>query len=302
MGNPQKSVQIEKSSVLLGLTMRLGAMLAVGIMFMFVKLASAEGVHVVESLFWRQLTGIPVVLIWLWAMGSFSDIKIQRPSMHGIRMVIGITAMLLNYLGMTLLPMAEASTIGFTVPIFATLLAALLLREPTGRFRWAAILVGFVGILLAIQPGTGIIDPIGGAIALAGAVMTAGVTIQIRHMSFTESTGGIVFWFSLLSMLPLGAAMFFFASEHNTLAYWYIFGLSIAGGIAQIFLTLSLKFAPVAAALSMDYTALFWSVIIGFVVFNDIPGLSVFMGAPIIITAGLVILWREHHLAQTAAT
>ena len=284
-----------KTNTVLGLAMRLCAVASLAMMFMFVKLAAAQGVHVVESLFWRQLTGVPVVLIWLWSVGGLGDIRTRRPVMHGIRMILGISSMLLNYLAMTLLPMAEASTIGFAVPIFATVLAALLLREPTGFFRWAAIVVGFAGVLLAIQPGSGNIDTTGATVALIGALMTAGVTIQIRHMALSEPAGAIIFWFSLLSMLPLGIAMYFFGSFHSGVAIWYIAGLSLAGALAQIFITLSLKFAPVAAALSMDYTALVWSVALGYLVFADIPGRSVLIGAPVIIVAGLILLWREHY-------
>lgn len=297
MAPPKNIAEVEKTTVVLGLVMRLLAVAALGFMFMFVKLAAAEGVHVVESLFWRQLAGLPAVLLWLWLVGGLGDLRTRRPSMHAVRMTLGIISMLLNYWAMTLLPMAEASTISFAVPIFATLLAAILLGEPTGRFRWAAIILGFAGVIVAVQPGSGAINSFGSIVALTGALGTAAVTIQIRHMSFTESAGAIVFWFSLISMLPLGIAMFFFAAPHEGIAIWYIAGLSIAGAIAQIFLTLALKFAPVAAALSMDYTALIWSVALGYFIFSDVPGISVFIGAPIIIAAGLIIMWREHYLA-----
>ena len=290
----------DSKSTMLGLALRLGSMIAIAIMFAFVKLAAEEGVHVVESLFWRQLAGLPVVIAWLWWMGNLSELKVQRPGGHALRMILGIGGMGLNYLAMTMLPMAEASTIGFAVPIFATVLAALLLGEPTGKYRWGAIALGFAGVLLAIQPGGSSINPAGAIVAIAGAVMTAGVTIQIRRMALTEPTGAIVFWFSLSSMVPLGIGMLFFAGNHGSLAMAYIAGLSLAGAIAQILLTSALRHAPVAAALTMDYSALIWSVLLGIFIFGDIPGLSVFLGAPVIIAAGLIILWREHYLAQLA--
>jgi len=290
----------DSKNTLLGLALRLGSMIALAIMFAFVKLAAEQGVHVVESLFWRQLAGLPVVVGWLWWMGKLAELKVQRPGGHALRMVLGIGGMGLNYLAMTMLPMAEASTISFAVPIFATVLAAILLGEPTGKYRWGAIMLGFVGVLLAIQPGIGSINSAGATVAIMGAIMTAGVTIQIRRMALTEPTGAIVFWFSLSSMLPLGIAMLFFAESHGNLAITYIAGLSLAGAIAQILLTSALRHAPVAAALTMDYSALIWSILLGIFIFGDIPGLSVFLGAPIIIAAGLIILWREHYLAQQA--
>lgn len=288
----------QSKNVIYGLLLRLGAMLAISVMFAFVKLAERNGVHILESLFWRQLAGMPVVVLWLWWMGSLSDIRTNRFGGHALRMFLGIGAMALNFTAMTLLPMAEAATISFAVPIFATLLAALLLREPTGRYRWGAVLLGFVGVLLAIQPGSNIIAPTGALVALCGAGMTAAVTIQIRRLAIVETTGAIVFWFSLSSLLPLGIAMIFVAAPHSMQAIGYIALLSLAGAIGQILLTAALKHAPVAAALTMDYSSLIWAALLGLFFFGDIPGISVFTGAPVIIAAGLIILWREHHLSQ----
>ena len=290
--------QPPQKNIILGLSLRLLSIVALAVMFALVKLAAAEGVHVVEALFWRQLAGLPVVILWLWWMGNLSDIRTGRPGAHALRMFLGISAMMLNFLAMTLLPLADASAIGFAVPIFATVLAALLLREPTGRYRWGAILLGFVGILVVLQPGNSGILPIGGAVAIAGAVVTAAVTIQLRRLTQTEPTGAIVFWFSLSSLIPLGIAMLFFGKLHDGIAIAYLAGLSLSGAIAQILITASLRFAPVAAALTMDYTAILWSTLLGFVIFGDIPGLSVFLGTPVIIAAGLIILWREHQLSR----
>ena len=290
--------QAPQKNIILGLSLRLISIAALAVMFAFVKLAAAEGVHVVESLFWRQMTGLPVVVLWLWWMGNLADIRTGRPGAHALRMLLGISAMMLNFLAMTLLPLADASAIGFAVPIFATVLAALLLGEPTGRYRWGAVILGFAGVLLVVQPGNSTILPIGAAVAIAGAVVTAAVTIQLRRLTRTEPTGAIVFWFSLSSLLPLGIAMLFLGNSHEGVALAYIAGLSLSGAIAQILITASLRYAPVAAALTMDYSAILWSTLLGFFIFGDIPGLSVFVGAPVIIAAGIIILWREHHLSQ----
>ncbi len=144
----------ERHRPMLGLACRLGAMATLGIMFALVKIAGNHGIHVVESLFWRQAAGLPVVLLWLWSMGGLRSIRTNRPMMHAVRMVLGLSGMALNFTAMLILPMAEATTIGFATPIFATVLAALLLREPTGRYRWGAVLIGFVGVMLAIRPGS----------------------------------------------------------------------------------------------------------------------------------------------------
>ena len=160
------------------------------------------------------------------------------------------------------------------------------------------LILGFAGILLVVQPGHNGILLIGGTVAIAGAIVTAGVTIQLRRLTRTEPTGAIVFWFSLSSLIPLGIAMLFVGQSHDGVAIAYIAGLSLAGAVAQILLTASLRHAPVAAALTMDYTAILWSTLLGFFIFGDIPGLSVFIGTPIIIVAGIIILWREHYVSR----
>lgn len=281
---------------MLGILLRLAAMAVLGIMFVLVKLVGNHGVHVAESIFWRQFAGLPVVIGWLWWTGNLKAIRTRNAIGHGVRMTLGIGAMMLNFLGMTLLPMAEATTIGFAAPIFATILATVLLGEATGRYRWAAVVLGFIGVLIAVRPASGNANITGELIALGGALLTGCVAIQLRRLSKTETTGAIVFWFSLCSMVPLGIAMLFVARNHDGTTWLLIAGLATAGAIGQILLTAALRHAPVAAILTMDYSSLIWSLLFGWLMFGDIPSDGVWIGAPIIIAAGLVIAWREHHL------
>lgn len=274
--------------------MRLLAVALIGLMFAIVKLANQEGVHVLEALFWRQLAGLPVVLVWLWIGGSLRDIDTRKPFSHLTRMIVGISAMALNFWALTLLPLAEATTIGFAVPIFSTIMAAIFLAEPTGKFRWMAVIIGFIGVLIVVQPGGGSIPLAGAAVGLAGALCTATVTILIRQFGKTETTGALVFWFSLTSLIPLGIAMTFVASAHSATAWTYIAILSLAGAGAQICLTQSLRYAPVAVVIPMDYVNLLWATIYGWLFFGMLPVPSTWIGAPIIILAGMVIVWREH--------
>ncbi len=298
MPETARSSALPEARPMLGIAQRLAAMLAVSIMFALVKWAGQHGVHVIESLFWRQLAGLPVVILWLWSTGRLSHIRTAQPGAHALRAILGVTAMGLNFLAMTLIPMAEATTISFATPIFATLLAALLLGEATGRYRWAAILVGFIGVIIALQPGAGIIHPKGAAVALVGAMITAGVTIQLRRMSAHENSGAIVFWFSLSTLPPLALLMPFVAQAHDGQTWAVIAAMAAAGAVAQLLLTSAMRHAPVAAILTMDYSALIWSVLLGFWVFGDMPSASIWLGAPIIIGAGLFIAWREQILGR----
>ncbi len=273
-------------------------------MFMFVKLAMQNGVHVVETLFWRQLTAIPIVIIWFLYSDQLRSIKTQRPTAHAIRMILGISAMGLNFIAFSLLPLAEATVIGFASPVFGTILAALILHEPTGAYRWTGVLIGFIGIVIVVEPKTLMNlwtsgSNLGPIIALAGALMTAAVSIQIRQLGKSENSGTIVFWFSMTSIIPLGIAMLFFASEHSQQAYYYIVALSICGACAQFMLTAAMRFAPVSVVMTMDYSALIWTILFGYWVFQDIVSPSTWIGAPIIIGAGLFIAWRERRVVKS---
>jgi drug/metabolite transporter (DMT)-like permease len=283
---------------MLGITLRLAAMAMLGVMFVLVKLAREHNIHLVETLFWRQLAGLPVAIIWLWSLGKLRDIRTRSPLTHAVRATLGLTSMALNFTAMMMLPMAEATTISFASPIFATMLAALLLGEPTGRYRWGAVALGFAGVLLAVGPTSINAQGTGPWIALAGAMLTACVLIQIRRMSQSENAGAIVFWFSLSTLFPLGIGMLFVAQNHDMTGWSIIAGLALSGAVAQVLLTSAMRHASVAAIATMDYTGLIWSVLFGYLVFADVPGPGTWFGAPVIIAAGLIIMWRERYLAK----
>jgi drug/metabolite transporter (DMT)-like permease len=278
------------------MALRLVSTLSLALMFAGVKWVGQRGVGVVETLFYRQIGSVVCAGAWVVFGPGFSSLRTKRIRAHALRMGIGVVAMLLNFLMVTLLPLAEATAIGFSVPIFATLLAAIVLREPTGRWRWGAIIAGFVGVLVIVQPGGGHISTYGGLVALGAAVSTACATIAIRHLGATEAVATTVFWFGLTSLVPLGLAMPFVGHAHSTDVFAAIAALSLAGGIAQLALTGALRLAPVSLVMPMDYSALLWAGLLGLLLFGQAPSRWTWLGAPIVIAAGLVILWREHRL------
>jgi drug/metabolite transporter (DMT)-like permease len=286
---------------LAGIALRLLTALLLAIMFALVKLASTRGVNVVESLFYRQC-GSALCAIGLVAAGpGFASLRTQRVGAHVGRMALGLAAMALNFVAFILLPLAEATTIGFSVPIFSVVLAALVLGEPTGKWRWGAVAAGFAGVLLIVQPGSGEVPLAGASVALAAALLTASVTIVIRRLGATERASTTVFWFAISSLIPLGLLMLHFAAAHDAATWAVLAGLALAGGLAQLTLTGALRLAPVALVMPMDYTSLLWAVVLGSWLFGDLPTPWTWAGAPIIIASGLVIVWREHRLHRRAA-
>jgi drug/metabolite transporter (DMT)-like permease len=256
-------------------------------------------VNVVESLFYRQCGSAVAATAFVGAGPGFDSLRTRRVWAHVGRMALGVSAMGTNFLAFILLPLAEATTIGFSVPIFAVVLAALVLGEPTGKWRWSAVAAGFLGVLIIVQPGSGSVPLLGASVALVAALLTASVTIVIRRLGATERAATTVFWFALSSLVPLGLAMLRFEGPHDRTTWLIVAGLAVAGGLAQLTLTGALRLAPVA--LPMDYTSLLWAVLLGLWIFGEVPTPWIWVGAPVIIASGLVIVWREHRLHRRAA-
>lgn len=299
MPNPREAPSTTAPVNLLGgIALRLGAMLGLALMFVTVKLVADEGIHIAESLFWRQAFALPFILLWVMTHGGLRAVRTRRIWAHGRRAAMGLTGMALNFGGVILLPLAEATTISLSVPIFATIFAALLLREPVGRARWSAVLLGFVGVFVVLQPGgMGAFDGphmTGALVALAGAIVTALITIAVRDLGRTETTVGIVFWFTALSLIPLGAALPFVWTPHSAEQWGLLVLLGLSGAVTQMLLTGALRLAPVSVVIPMDYSSLLWSVAFGWWFFGTLPATTTWLGAPIIIGSGLFIAWREH--------
>lgn len=294
---------------MLALAYRLAAIAGLSTMSMVVKMASESGIRLPEIMFWRQFTAIPVVLVWVMFSGGLASLKTSRFWAHFRRSFLGATGMFFTFGSIVLLPLAEATTLGFTVPIFATILSAIVLREQVGIHRWAAVIIGFVGVLIVIQPGSGGFPLKGAMVGLAAALMVAIISIQVRDLGRTETPTTTVFYFSLLSSMmllflhlaplpsPIEEAIAWGSASHSSYQWMLIFALGICGGLGQIALTASLRYAPVSTVVGMDYTSLIWSTLYGWLIWNMLPGTSTWMGAPIIIASGLYIAWREHRLS-----
>lgn len=285
--------------VMLGIAMRLLAVLLLATLSALIKLAEARGAKLVEIMFWRQGAAIPVVLGYMAITDrGFGAIRSNALRGQVMRAGFGVTGMAFNFGAVLLLPLAEATTLAFTVPIFATILGALVLREPTGWHRWGAVLAGFVGVLIVTQPGSGHLPLAGTAIGLTSAVFVAIVAIQLRQIGKVDRPVTTVFWFSTLSMVPLGLLYPFFAQAHDWGTIAILAAMGLVGGLGQIAFTAALKHAPVAAVMPMDYSSLIWATLYGWLLFDMLPTPWTWVGAPVIIASGLYIVWRERRVAR----
>ena len=283
---------------LLGIGLRLGATTCFGFMAAMIKLGYEAGVSTPELVFYRFAFGLPPLLAWIAWSGNFGAWRTQRPLSHVVRGALGLTTMVLAFTALSYLPLAEATTIGFAAPLFAVILSALILKEDVGRHRWSADAVGFLGVLIVMQPQGGDLPAIGLIIAGLSAFGVASVTITIRQIGRTESTQTTVLWFTGLSMLAVGALMPFFAEAHTPRVWAILLALGLFGGIAQLLLTAALRFAPVPVIVPFDYAQVIWAGLLGWLIWETQPPASTGIGAAVIIASGLYTLYREHKLGR----
>jgi len=283
---------------LLGIGLRIGATSCFAFMAAMIKLGYAAGVSTPELAFYRFAFGLPPLLLWIGWNRNLDAWRTQRPMAHVVRAAIGLTTMILAFSALAYLPLAEATTIGFAAPLFAVALSALVLKEKVGRHRWSAVVLGFVGVLVVMRPGGTQVPAIGLALAISAAFGVALVTITIRQIGRTESTQTTVLWFSLLSMAALGTLLPFYARMHDPWTWGILAALGLFGGAGQLFLTSSLRYAPVSAVVPFDYTQLLWAVMLGWFVFADQPPATTWAGAAVIIASGLYTVYREHKLGR----
>jgi drug/metabolite transporter (DMT)-like permease len=285
--------------VMRGIAMRLLAVFLLSTLYAMIKLVEARGANLVEIMFFRQGAAIPAVLACMVIDGSGLG-AVHSNAMRGqvIRAATGLTGMVFNFGAAILLPLAESTTLSFTVPMFATILGALMLKEPTGWHRWGAVAAGFVGVLIVTQPWAGHFPLFGAAVGLTSAVMVALVAIQLRQIGKIDRPVTTVFWFSTLSMIPLGLVYPFFAQWHDMATFALLTAAGVIGGLAQIAFSAALKYAPVSAAMPMDYSSLLWATLYGLVLFDALPTPWTWIGAPVIVASGLYIVWRERRVAR----
>lgn len=283
------------------MALRAAAAFSFSLMYALMKWAATlQPLSAGEMVFYRSLFGLPVVLLWVFGTGSgLAVISTRRPMVHVWRGALGVSGIFLIFQGLRLLPLADATTIGFTAPIFATLLSILLLKETVGRHRWTAVIVGFLGVLLMVRPGAAGAPPLIGVLfALGGAFVAASVTVTLRQLGKTETATAIVFWFFMACLIAGGVVT---AIEGRTLD-WTVLAIlaagGLAGGLAQILMTTSLRHAPVSALVPLDYLQLVGAVVLGWALLSDAPTMATLAGAALIAGSGLYTAWRERVLRR----
>jgi drug/metabolite transporter (DMT)-like permease len=290
-----RPVSPPRDAIATGIALRIASAGCFSVMSALLKVAATHGVVAIEMLFYRALFGLPVILIWVMTTQGISALGTRRPWVHVRRCAIGVSAILCTFHTLTLLPLADATTIGFTAPIFATLMSGLILKETVGAQRWIAVLIGFAGVAVVLRPGAAHALPLAGVgFGLASAFGTAAVTITLRQLKDTEHVAAIVFWFFVASASVGGLLLPVFGHRHDAATLGVLAAVGVAGSLAQICMTASLRSAPVAVVAPFDYLQIIGAVIFGWWLLSSTPSANTLVGAALIASSGLYTVWREH--------
>lgn len=292
-----------------------GIALKVASVIVFITMASlikvvATHVPAGETVFFRSLFAMPVIVVWLLYRRELSTgLRTDNPLGHVWRGLMGTLAMGLGFAGLGLLPLPEVTAIGYAAPLLTVIFAAMFLGEEVRAFRISAVILGMVGVLIVLSPRLSIVSgqamnhaqSLGAVLVLGGAVFAALAQVFVRKLVVAEKTSVIVFYFSLTAtVLSLATLPFGWVIPTPTEAALLITA-GLLGGIGQVLLTSSYREADASVVAPFEYASMIFALVIGYAVFDEVPTLTMLVGAALVVSAGILIIWREHKLGLERA-
>lgn len=248
-----------------------------------------------QIVFFRSFFAFVPLAYLLYRTGWANAVKINSYSGHALRILVGVAAMSCFFYAFAHMPLADVVAISFAAPIFVVALSVPLLGEKVGPRRWIAVLIGFAGVVVMVDPGAGMLNPVA-VIALIGTIFFALAMIVLRKLGRTETGASVVFSFTLVCTVASGLALPFVWTTPNLLDLAGLIAIGLLGGTGQILMTYAFKYGDVAVVAPFEYTAILWATLLGFIFWGDIPGLNIWIGAAIVMLSGLFILFREANL------
>lgn len=291
-----------RNDALTGILWKVLSALVFTLMLTIVKI-TGERVPVGQLLFARSLFGMIPVLLFIWWIGHLSDaLKTNSVGGHVKRAMSGMLAMGLWFSALQYLSFPEATAIVYAAPLIMVIFAATILGERVRIYRWSAVLVGLVGVVVILAPqvqdGFNVMEDaaaLGAVLALCAAVFMALTSIFVRQLASSEPTYTIVFYF-LIAGTAVTALTFptWIVPTWTDAALMVLIG--ILGGIGQLFLTQAFQHAEASTIAPFEYSSMIWVVSIGYFVFGEIPTINVAIGAAIVIASGIFVIYRERQL------
>ena len=250
------------------------------------------GLPLLQLMFARAAVAVPIMYLVMRARLGDRALRTGRPFAHTVRALTNISAFLCHYYAVTRMPLADAIAVSLSAPLFLTALSGIFLGEPADLRRKIALVVGFVGVVVVVQP-TGDVDWIGVSAALLGSALFALLGIQNRYMSATESTELMVFYGALGFLILTGATMPWVWHTPSPTEAGLMLTLGLVSLSAQFSITHAFRFAPVYVIAPIEYVVILWAVFYGWLLFADLPTSVMLAGAAIIVGSGIYIAYLE---------
>ena len=251
--------------------------------------------HPFQIAFFRALFGLVLMAPWFLRLG-LASVRSRRVGLHVWRSVVMVAATLTWFTAISTMPIADVTALTFTTPLFATLGAALFLAERVGLRRSVAIAVGFTGAMIILRPGVEALTAPAMA-ALASAVFGAVGILIVKSLSRTESPATIVIYVGLLlTPLSLVPAFFFWSTPSLGTLAW-LAALGLVANLGHLSFARAMAAADATAVLPFDFLKLFFTAVLGFVLFAEVPDVWTWSGAAVIFGATLYTAGRESTLA-----
>ena len=291
-----------RNSALTGIAFKIASVLIFLIMSSLLK--ASQGIPAAELVFFRSSFGIVPVVAFIASQGELrSALKSNSVISQIWRGLVGTASMGLGFLALTKLPLPEAVTLNYATPLMIVVVSALFMQERVRLYRWSAVVVGLVGVVIIAWPrltlfssGVGGDAAIGIVAALMACALAAVAMLLVRKLVQTERSSTIVLYFLVSSSVISALLLPFGWVTPTPLQAAYLVGAGICGGIAQILLTESYRHAEMSVVAPFEYSSLIFSVLIGYFFFGDVPTLYMLAGGVIVVGSGLFIIWREHRL------
>ena len=282
----------EAAQRLRGIALVCAAMLMLSLLDTSAKFAGRY-VPTLEVVWARYAFSVVFAVLILRSWARPADYLTRRPFMQAIRALFLLASTAFNFMALRYLQLAEAAAITFAAPLLVTAFAGPILGEWPGPRRWAAVIVGFVGVLIIVQPGVGSFQP-AALLSVAAAFCYAGYGLTTRLLSATETPAGMLVYGSLLAVVVVTPVL---PAVGELPPDWLVAAALVATGffaaIGHWALIHANRHAPAPVLAPFQYTQILWMPVLGLLVFGDVPGVSTFAGAAVVIASGLYILYRE---------
>ena len=249
-----------------------------------------------QVVFLRSMTSAPFLAAWM-ALRDRKSFRVKYPKDHLLRAALGLLMLFSIGESFRELQLADAYAIFFAAPLLITILSGPILGEKAGPFRLAASAVGFIGVLIVLQPGANSqLISYGSVMALVCVVSYSFMALLLRHIGNNDSTVAIAFWF--ITLIGIGAGLLSILNwKPIQWEHWpWLVLLGITGTFGQLLITGAFQRASVAVIAPIDYTHMIWAVVYGYIFWGHLPGKTTWVGTAIIVASGLYIIFREHRI------